>query len=216
MKIFSVRKLPICCEWSNHTCKKGTRFQPNHRWHKMVECLFPKLLCWTCSEFWSSYSTILYWNLTVTVHEFSFSFKSKLWCKYIFIFLFSLPLSFYLLLSLPISFFLPLYLSISIFSLSLSIASPLFFLLIHVKTIILHSINATHDVKKLMKISLFYCLSVCRPNNWLHRESHPQPQNIMYDKRVVRGSNYSHIHMQAVSEYISKKAWIISAPASPT
>lgn len=31
------------------------------------------------------------------------------------------------------------------------------------------------------------------------RESLSQPQNIMYDKRVVRGSNYSHIHMQAVS-----------------
>ncbi|XP_031620238.1 radial spoke head protein 3 homolog B isoform X1 [Contarinia nasturtii] len=28
-------------------------------------------------------------------------------------------------------------------------------------------------------------------------ESPSQPQNIMYDKRVVRGSNYSHIHMQA-------------------
>lgn len=26
----------------------------------------------------------------------------------------------------------------------------------------------------------------------------------MYDKRVVRGSNYSHIHMQAVSEAIFK------------
>lgn len=35
-------------------------------------------------------------------------------------------------------------------------------------------------------------------------ESQSQPQNIMYDKRVVRGSNYSHIHMQAVSEDISK------------
>ncbi|XP_055322463.1 radial spoke head protein 3 homolog B isoform X2 [Sitodiplosis mosellana] len=29
------------------------------------------------------------------------------------------------------------------------------------------------------------------------RESQSHPQNIMYDKRVVRGSNYSHIHMQA-------------------
>lgn len=31
------------------------------------------------------------------------------------------------------------------------------------------------------------------------RESLSQPQNIMYDKRVVRGSNYSHMHMQPVS-----------------
>lgn len=31
------------------------------------------------------------------------------------------------------------------------------------------------------------------------REQQSQPQNIMYDKRVVRGSNYSHMHMQPVS-----------------
>lgn len=51
------------------------------------------------------------------------------------------------------------------------------------------------------------CLSTCWPkpcrHRW-HRESQSHPQNIMYDKRVVRGSNYSHIHMQAVSETISK------------
>lgn len=35
------------------------------------------------------------------------------------------------------------------------------------------------------------------------RESLSQPQNIMYDKRVVRGSNYSHMHMQAVSSAMS-------------
>lgn len=42
------------------------------------------------------------------------------------------------------------------------------------------------------------------PTQWcqLRRESLSQPQNIMYDKRVVRGSNYSHMHMQAVSSHV--------------
>lgn len=45
--------------------------------------------------------------------------------------------------------------------------------------------------RRYNNFSLFSCL--------LHRESLSQPQNIMYDKRVVRGSNYSQAHMQAVS-----------------
>lgn len=33
----------------------------------------------------------------------------------------------------------------------------------------------------------------------LNRGTQSQPQNIMYDKRVIRGSNYSQPHMQVVS-----------------